>query len=58
MLNDFFPAIVSIGVLVAVFLFACISDLRKTASKSPDPSLLPHAGIPVTDPQAIPADLD
>jgi len=29
MLNDFLPAIVSVGILVGVFLFAWISDLRK-----------------------------
>jgi hypothetical protein len=29
MLNDFLPAIVSVGTLVGVFLFAWISDLRR-----------------------------
>jgi len=29
MLNDFLPAIVSVGILVGVFLFAWISDVRR-----------------------------
>jgi hypothetical protein len=29
MLNDFLPAIVSVGILVSVFLFAWISDVRR-----------------------------
>jgi hypothetical protein len=29
MLNDFLPAIVSAGILVGVFLFAWISDVRR-----------------------------
>jgi hypothetical protein len=29
MLNDFLPAIVSVGILAAVFLFAWISDVRR-----------------------------
>jgi hypothetical protein len=28
-LNDFLPAIVSVGILVGVFLFAWISDVRR-----------------------------
>ena len=29
MLNDFLPAIVSVSILVSVFLFAWISDVRR-----------------------------
>jgi hypothetical protein len=29
MLNDFLPAIVSVGILVGVFLFAWVSDVRR-----------------------------
>ena len=29
MLNDFIPAIVSLGILVGAFLFAWISDVRR-----------------------------
>ena len=29
MLNDFLPAIVSVGILAGVFLFAWISDVRR-----------------------------
>jgi hypothetical protein len=29
MLNDFLPAIVSLGILVGAFLFAWISDVRR-----------------------------
>jgi hypothetical protein len=29
MLNDFLPAIVSVGILIGVFLFAWISDVRR-----------------------------
>ncbi len=29
MLNDFLPAIVSVGIVVGVFLFAWISDVRR-----------------------------
>jgi hypothetical protein len=29
MLNDFLPAIVSLGIVVGVFLFAWISDVRR-----------------------------
>jgi len=29
MLNDFLPAIVSVGIVIGVFLFAWISDVRR-----------------------------
>jgi hypothetical protein len=29
MLNDFLPAIISVGILIGVFLFAWISDVRR-----------------------------
>ena len=30
MLNDFLPAIISVGILIGVFLLAWISDVRRT----------------------------
>jgi hypothetical protein len=35
MLNDFLPAIISVAILVAVFLYAWISDLRRIRRLSP-----------------------
>jgi hypothetical protein len=35
MLNDFLPAIISVAILVAVFLYAWISDLRRVRRLSP-----------------------
>ena len=29
MLNDFLPAIISVGILIGIFLFAWISDVRR-----------------------------